>query len=154
MPDWDRQRYAPSGRFDAGTLFVHGLLGVGLAALLACGLAWITGADGYAVGWLTFAQVVVYSSWVRWTAYEAKCRHPLLAALGAGALGLTLLIAHFQIDQCSRWGVGWERLDRLPGYVAFRMGTDGWWAPTRGSRAGWWNRRTRRWCRGWIRSRR
>jgi len=32
----------------------------------------------------------------------------------------------YHIDQCARWGVPWERLDRLPGYVTFRMETDGW----------------------------
>jgi hypothetical protein len=129
MSAGERQRHTPSGRFDRGTLLVRGLFGLGLAALLACGLAWLTTLDAYAVGLLTLVPILTLSSWAQRTTRAAKCRNPFVVALAAGGLGAFVMLAHFHIDQCRRWGVAWKRLDRLPGFVAFRMETDGWWVP-------------------------
>ena len=126
MSEAKRLDYVPSGKVETDTFLVHSLLGVALAGMLASGLAWLTMHESVAAGWLVFFIVLVLTCWARWTVQESKCRNPRLAMAVSGGLGLLVILGHFHIDQCRRWDIGWGRLDRLPGYITFRMETDSW----------------------------
>jgi hypothetical protein len=71
----------------------------GLFGLLGFGLAWLA---------------------VRYGA----CRNPRLAALLGLAVGSVAFFGNYQVDLVRRWGAGWAELDRLPGYILFRLDTD------------------------------
>src|SRR5947208_1852581 len=117
MRDRERQWYTPSGRFDAAALAARALAGLGAAGLAACGLAWLTGAGYWAAGYPALAAVAALSAGARSAVRGARCRNPRLAAAVAAGLGLAVVAGAFHADQCARWGVGWGRVDRLPGYV-------------------------------------
>jgi hypothetical protein len=128
-PIADRPTYAPSGRLEVRTFFAYLCVLAGVAGLLAVGLAALVAANGYAVGWIWIVPAVLFPALVRQSVAASRCRSPRAAIALGLCTGLVVLGGFYHIDQCTRWGVGWERLDRLPGYVTFRMETDGWWVP-------------------------
>ncbi|MCI0358424.1 MAG: hypothetical protein L0211_08075 [Planctomycetaceae bacterium] len=120
-----RPRYAPSNRIALGrlpiALTLWCLTAVGLAALLQVALDQCH----FAVIFAMFpAMTAVFMTRVFIRA--GKIRNRLFACL----LGATAIIAgqtlHFHADQCLRWGVPWSGVDRLPGYIGFRLATDRW----------------------------
>jgi hypothetical protein len=122
-----RPVYSPSGRFDAAALAIHAVTFVGISLVLAAALAYANGQEFYAVGWIWIIPAVILCTFARKAVAASKCRNPLVGfAIGLFG-GLLTIAGYYHIDQCSRWGVDWYRLDRLPGYIAFRMETDGWW---------------------------
>lgn len=121
----DRALYRPSGRVNLADLWPHALLMgcVGLLTSVVYGYA--LEYNAYAIGWIWFAPVGL-QSWLLYRAIrESHCRNVTVAVLLAGFIGLATVVLMYHLDQCRRWDVGWDRLDRLPGYVAFRMDTDG-----------------------------
>src|SRR5262245_35887042 len=56
----------------------------------------------------------------------AQIRHPLLAAVLAGAFAAGGYLGTFHLDHCLRWHAPWTAIGQLPTYIAFRMETDGW----------------------------
>jgi hypothetical protein len=89
-------------------------------------LAWLIGLEGYAVGWIWIIPTALLCGLVQTAVARSFCRNRFVG-LGLGLLvGVITVGGMYHIDQCARWGVDWERLDRLPGYVTFRMETDGW----------------------------
>jgi hypothetical protein len=52
------------------------------------------------------------------------CRNPRVAALLGLAVGSIAFFGNYHVDQVRRWGAGWAELDRLPGYILFRLDTD------------------------------
>ena len=123
-----RPVYVATGRFSLPDLLIWVVIIAGFSLALAGGLAWLTGIDGYAVGWIWIVPASLLSALVQTAVARSLCRNRLLG-LGLGLFaGVVLIGGMYHIDQCSRWGVELERVDRIPGYVTFRMETDGWWA--------------------------
>lgn len=123
----ERSTYAPSGRANLSDLWPYALVLYGLAGLMAVVNALLTRHNAYAVGWVWLAPVGV-TTWLTYrTVRDSHCRNPALAAGLLASVGLVVFLGTYHVDQCSRWGVEWHRLDRLPGFIAFRMETDGWW---------------------------
>lgn len=123
-----RATYVPSGRTELGDFWPYLLVLAGVAALTAVFYAVLIEHNAYAVGWVWLAPLGLKTWLIRMAIRDSHCRNPLLAASLLGGIGLLLFLGSYHVDQCRRWGVGWDRLDRLPGYVTFRMETDGWWA--------------------------
>ena len=123
-----RPTYAPSGRANLADLWPYALVLFGVAALVALAHAALTGHDAYAVGYVWLAGGALTTWLARKLVRDSHCRNGPLAAALLGAAGLVVFVGSYHADQCLRWGVGWQRLDRLPGFVTFRMETDGWWA--------------------------
>src|SRR5262245_51836210 len=128
-PFVDKPQYKPSGRLEAGPLFAHAAVLFGLASLLAVGLAYAVRRDGYALGYIWILPVTVLASFVRRAVANANCRNPIVGALLGAYAGAFTLAGMYHVDQCTRWGISWDRVDRLPGYVTFRVETDGLWWP-------------------------
>ena len=124
-----RPTYAPSGRANLGDLWPYALVLLGVSTLIALAHAVLTGHNAYAVGWVWLPAGALMTWLARKLIRDAHCRNAPLAAGLLGAAGLMVLVGSYHADQCLRWGVGWQRLDRLPGFVTFRMETDGWWSP-------------------------
>lgn len=123
----ERPTYAPSGRANLVDLWPYALVLYGLAGLMAVVNALLTRHNAYAVGWVWLAPVGV-TTWLTYRAVrDSHCRNAPLAAGLLASVGLVVLLGTYHVDQCLRWGVEWHRLDRLPGFIAFRMETDGWW---------------------------
>ena len=123
-----RPTYAPSGRANLGDLWPYALVLAGVATLQAVVHAALTGHNAYAVGYVWLAGGALTTWLARKLIRDSHCRNAPLAAGLLGAAGLVVFVGSYHADQCLRWGVGWQRLDRLPGFVTFRMETDGWWA--------------------------
>ncbi len=122
-----RKTYTASRRFEFGELWPRMLLMYSLAAVLATVYALLMEHGLYAVGfvWLFPAGLKIWLT--RQTIRNSHCRNPLLAAFAIATVGLSIQLGSYHIDQCSRWGVEWHRVDCLPGYVTFRMESDEWW---------------------------
>jgi hypothetical protein len=130
MPRTTRPRltYVPSGRFSPTDLLIWAIIVAGFGLVLAAGLAWLTGVNGYAVGWIWILPASLLCGLAQTAVAHTLCRNRAVG-LGLGLLaGVVVVCGMYHIDQCGRWGVGWDRLDRIPGYITFRMETDGWWA--------------------------
>ncbi|MBA4186917.1 MAG: hypothetical protein C0467_02760 [Planctomycetaceae bacterium] len=121
-----RRVYTPSGRFDAADLAVLAIAFVGAALTLAAGLAYALRSGNYLVGWGTLFIGALLVVGVMRVVSSAKCRNRGVACVLGLLVGLLMLAGFYHIDQCSRWAVGWERIEKLPGYIAFRMETDDW----------------------------
>jgi len=123
-----RPTYAPSGRANLADLWPHAVLLLAVAGLVAVVSGLLTGAGAYAVGWIWLAVGGLMTGLARKTVRDSHCRNAPQAAALLGVAGLVIVLGNYHANQCLRWGVGWHRLDRLPGYVTFRMETDRWWA--------------------------
>src|SRR5262245_16363097 len=120
----DRARYSPSGRVDPLALVPSLALILALALAIGGGLYGLLRAGALPVGITCLMPGFLFGFTTSFAVRRAHCRNrPLALTLGAGS-ALVALGAYFHIDQCTRWGVSWQRLDRIPGYVVFRMETD------------------------------
>ncbi len=124
-----RGAYIPNGQFIGSKLMAAGVALVMLSLVLAASLAVLTRMNGYAVGYIWFVPAGLLWFGTHTAIRISNCRHRGIGfALGFFA-GLLVLLGMYHIDQCSRWDTGWARLDRIPGFIVFRMETDGWWWP-------------------------
>jgi hypothetical protein len=126
MLDEQRPVYVSTGRFVFSDVLVSACCLFGVALFLASILALLTAIEFFAVGmiWI-FPAMFVY--WlIRRTVGSTKTRNRLIGFVLGLFAGTVLVLGLYHIDQCSRWGVGWHSLDRLPGYITFRMETDLW----------------------------
>jgi hypothetical protein len=121
-----RPVYVSSGRFVLSDLLVSAFFLSGIALLIASILAWLTSQEFYGVGSLWFFPASIVGGLVWRTVAATKLRNRLVGFVLGFFVGTIVVMGTYHIDQCSRWGVGWERIDRLPGYITFRMETDGW----------------------------
>jgi len=121
-----RETYRPSGRSDLWRL-VWALP----VALIWCGLMAAFFNLLVALGYYLLALAVLlpasFSAGLAVRIVRAThCRNRVLAGVLGGAMGLVGYAAYLHADQVLRWNVPWTAVDRLPGYVAFRMETDRW----------------------------
>ncbi len=129
-----RQTYRPSGRVDWPRLawaLPPAMVWSGVVASFFCLLI--------ALGWYILAMTVLLPAGIsaglaRWIVRNTHCRNQVLAGLLSGVMGLAGYVVYLHSDQCLRWGVTWTAVDRLPGYVTFRMETDRWRFEGKGAR--------------------
>ncbi|MCI0358425.1 MAG: hypothetical protein L0211_08080 [Planctomycetaceae bacterium] len=122
-----RESYRPSGRVDWSRLVWVLPVAIAWSGLLAAAFCLLV-AWGYYV--MTFTVLIPPACFAPWVASRivrsAHCRSQVLAGVLSGLMGLGGYSAYLHADQCLRWGVPWTAVDRLPGYVVFRMETDRW----------------------------
>lgn len=121
-----RATYTPSGRTNSAALLPFALALFGVAGLTAVAFALATAHECYRVVALWSLPALALPVIGRVAVSQSHCRSPRLAAALVASAGLVAVAGSFHVDQCRRWGVAWHRLDRLPGYVVFRMETDSW----------------------------
>ncbi len=121
-----RPRYAPSGRWDLRRLpFALGLWCLASLAVSLSFLGMITSGIYPALASISMPCLALagITGWtVRWT----KIRSPRLAIALASLAAVGGYVGYWHLDQCVRWGAPWGAVDRLPGYIAFRLTTDQW----------------------------
>jgi hypothetical protein len=124
MLEEHRPVYASSGKFIPSKVLKGAFILFGLGLLGAWFLAWSTAGEYYGIGIILFLPAaLIYWSVLRIVAVT-KTRNRLVGFTLGSFAGTIVLMGSYHIDQCSRWGVGWERIDRLPGYIAFRTESD------------------------------
>lgn len=122
----DRPVYQPSGRCDASRFVAS------VALLVACALGivaiycFLIYIEVYPSGLSVVFPAALAGGCARWSVKRGHWRNPALAGTLAMAMGLLGYLGYFHADQCWRWGVAPSAVDRLPGYIAFRMETDRW----------------------------
>jgi hypothetical protein len=132
-PAPDRPRYRPSGRLDTNRLLeALAVLAAGSIVIAAAYCGMIAGGM-YFSALSVFFPVVAAAIATRAAVRLAHCRNRVLAGAVGAAFGLAGYLGYFHADQCLRWGVPWVAVERLPGYVAFRMETDDWELLDRGA---------------------
>jgi hypothetical protein len=128
----NRPAYRPSGRVDAaqlgGALAVLAATAAGIAAFY-CGQIRIF----YLSGMSIFVPVLLGAGGARAAVKRGHWLNPALAGALGAACGLAGYLGYFHADQCLRWGAPWSAVDRLPGYITFRMETDGWQRMSKGA---------------------
>jgi len=124
-----RAVYTPSGRFDTADLAVACVALTAAALALAASLAYALRSETYLAGWITIPVGGIFAAFIMWIVPASNCRNRGLACVLGFVGGLLFLTSFYHIDQSLRWGVGWEHIERVPGYVAFRMETDSWEFP-------------------------
>jgi hypothetical protein len=121
-----RSPYRPSGQFDLQRLMIV----VALLCLLTLTLCAIYFALA-TVSWYLLTLAIAFSvggvsAFCVWAIRFAHCRNrPLALVLGIVA-GLGGYLGHFHLDHVVRWGAPVTAVQRLPGYITFRMATDTW----------------------------
>jgi len=70
--------------------------------------------------------VMLSCGFMSWAVRFLHCRNRVLAATLGACCGLLGLAIYFHIDQHVRWQAPLTAVQRLPGYIAFRMETDQW----------------------------
>jgi hypothetical protein len=123
-----RPVYVPSGRFSPADVLIWVVILGGFGLALGAGLAWLVSMNGYAPGWVWILPATFVCGLAQQAVAWSHCRNRAAGVALGLLVGVVTAAGMYHIDQCSRWGVDWERLDRLPGYVTFRMETDTWWA--------------------------
>ena len=127
MPPEPRPVYVPSGRFVPSNVLVGGLALAGIGLLIASFLAWEVRQGCYGVVSDVAIPALGLCLLIRLIVARSKTRNRFVG-LNLGLLTGTISVGGmYHIDQCTRWGIGWEQIDRLPGYITFRMATDQWW---------------------------
>jgi hypothetical protein len=125
-PAPDRPAYRPSGRCDAArlpaALAVLAATAAGITALY-CGQIF---GGVYISALSVFWPTLLVAGGARAAVKRGHWRNRAVAGALAGACGLLGYLGYFHADQCLRWGVPVTAVERLPGYVAFRMETDQW----------------------------
>jgi hypothetical protein len=129
----NRPTYQPSFRCDLArfprALALLAAASAGIAAI-DCGQIFIS---FYLSAMSVFLPVLLVASAAQAAVRRGHWRNPVLAG-GLGAVcGLAGYLGYFHADQCLRWGVPWTAVDRMPGYVAFRMETDHWQRMSKGA---------------------
>ena len=120
------ERYAPSGRCHLPRLLAI------LASLLPAALLLALIFEGLLLSGMYFLAlsgmlaVGAASGFAHQATRYAHCRNRLLAGGLAALCGISGYLTYFHLDQCLRWQVPPSAIDRLPGYLAFRMETDSW----------------------------
>jgi hypothetical protein len=108
------------------------LLAAAGAAVAACYYGMLVGGLYLSAASAVFPVALAAAATRAAVKYSHCPSRALAGALGA-ACGLAGYLGYFHLDQCLRWGVAWPAVDRLPGYVAFRMETDWWQRASRGA---------------------
>jgi hypothetical protein len=129
----DRPRYRPSGRVDPERLPAALALLAATSAAVAAGYCAMIAGGVYFSAVSVFFPVVAVAIATRAAVKHAHCRSRVLAGVVGAACGLAGYLGYFHLDQCLRWGAPWAAVERLPGYVAFRMETDDWEMLDRGA---------------------
>src|SRR5262245_2081459 len=70
--------------------------------------------------------VMLACGYMNWCVRFLHCRNRVLAGTLGAFCGLAGLGVYFHIDQHVRWPASLTAVQRLPGYIAFRMETDQW----------------------------
>jgi hypothetical protein len=70
--------------------------------------------------------VMIACGYMSWCVRFLHCRNRVLAGTLGASCALLGLAVYFHIDQHVRWQVPLTAVERLPGYIAFRMETDLW----------------------------
>lgn len=121
-----RPLYRPSGKFRPLRLTLVAVVLVGVSVMLAfCGAAMVQEGIYVLGGTAIFSAMFIgMLSWggIKWS----HCRNCYLAAGLTACCSLAGYLGHYHLDQAVRWQVPIQRIDRLPGYIAFRMATDQW----------------------------
>src|SRR5579872_4942606 len=126
MLEEQRPVYVSSGRFILSDFLVAAIILSGIGLLLASILAWLTSQECYGAGTICIFPTLILCWLVRRLVGTSKTRNRLLGFVLGFLAGTFTVTGMYHIDQCSRWRVGWGRVDRLPGYITFRMETDVW----------------------------
>jgi hypothetical protein len=118
--------YQPSGGFRSVSLPPI-LLGLVATSVAIGGFYFTLLSHGWYYGALSLLiPVMISCGFIRWAVQYAHCRNRLLAGTLGACCGLGGFALYFHIDQCVRWNAPPAAIDRLPGYIAFRMNTDYW----------------------------
>jgi hypothetical protein len=128
-----RPSYQPSGGCDTAR-FPQALAVLAVAASLIaavyCGMIFI---GVYISALSVFVPLMIVVGGSQASVERGHWRNPVIAGALGAMCGLTGYLGYFHADQCLRWGVPWTAIDRLPGYVAFRMETDQWQRMSKGA---------------------
>ena len=121
-----RTRYAPSGRYNFPQLLI--ILASLLPATLLLALIFeaLLLSSWYFLALSGMLAVGAASGLTRQAVLYCHCRNRLLAGALAATCGFGGYLGYFHLDQCLRWQIPLTAIERLPGYVAFRMETDSW----------------------------
>jgi hypothetical protein len=121
-----RAQYHPSGGVRSLSLPLV-IIGLACTSIAVSAFYFTLLSHGWYIVALSIVIPVMAScGFIRWAIRYSHCRNRVLAATLGICCGLAGYIGHFHIDQCVRWGAPWAAVDRLPGYLAFRMETDQW----------------------------
>src|SRR5262245_5606110 len=121
-----RQRYIPSGRFDQVRMAVVLLWLIGASAVVAALYEAMLLRGCYFSAISILSPLLVAAGFANRAVRYAHCRSRLLAGALGFACGLFGYLTYFHADQCVRWGAPILAVNRLPGYIVFRMETDQW----------------------------
>ena len=124
-----RERYIPSGRFDAARLPLVLAWLLGTSAVIAALYMGLLLKGCYISAISVMFPLITAAAFVTAAVRYLNCRSRLLAGVLGAACGLGGYVDYFHLDQCVRWGAPVLAVDRLPGYIVFRLETDQWrWA--------------------------
>jgi len=121
-----RQPYCPSGKLDPVRLIGALAMLAGTSVAMAVAFLIVLLAALHFPLIILVLPVIGLIAGATYAVSYAQIRHPLLAALLAGAFAAGGYLGTFHLDHCLRWHAPWTAINRLPGYIAFRMETDGW----------------------------
>src|SRR5262245_3241308 len=121
-----RERYVSSGRFDAARLPLVLAWLVGTSAVIAAIFMGLLLKGCYISAISVMFPLITAAAFVTAAVRYLHCRSRLLAGVLGAACGLGGYLAYFHLDQCVRWGAPILAVDRLPGYIVFRLETDQW----------------------------
>jgi hypothetical protein len=126
-----RTIYTPSGKFNLSAMWPMLFLLMGVSGLLAVIFALLTRVDFYVILWTWIPAAFLCIHIGNKATEEGKCRNPLIIGSFVFVCCLVMWLGIYHVDQCTRWNIPWTAIDRLPGYITFRMETDGWFGYTK-----------------------
>jgi hypothetical protein len=120
----ERPRYVPSGRVDLVAIGPSLVFVAAVALLIAAALEGLIQVGGMPLGITCLMPGFLLGFATAFAVRRAHCRNRAVGlVLGVCAAFITLG-GYYHLDQCLRWDVPWQRLDRLPGFVVYRLETD------------------------------
>jgi hypothetical protein len=122
----NRQPYRPSGKFHPARLVGALAMLAGTSAALSIAFLIVLLAALHFPLIILVLPVIALVACATYAVSYAQIRHPLLAAVLAGAFGAAGYLGTFHLDHCLRWHAPWTAVGQLPAFIAFRMETDGW----------------------------